>query len=251
MGRLHGAWYAGWQGVDVSSGVAAGKQGRPAGSNGPVETSARRVSANLGFHETKKKTVSENTARITASNVLHCELQQIRSSRLERLEAKENIRDPANSLIGLAFSGGGIRSATFNLGILQGLARLGLLRKFDYLSTVSGGGYIGSWLMAWMHHQKIGIKEVERKLAPAAYVPQKVTEAPELRFLRNYSNYLTPRTGLLSADFWAFLDLRNTFLNLIIPLLALLSLLLPRSIVYLPLVLDRFDDWGYGLAWLN
>ena len=59
--------------------------------------------------------------------------------------------------------------------------------------------------MAWMHHQKIGIKEVERKLAPAAYVPQKVTEAPELRFLRNYSNYLTPRTGLLSADFWAFL----------------------------------------------
>src|SRR5437016_13983197 len=80
--------------------------------------------------------------------------------------------------------------------------------------------------MAWMHHQKLGIKEVERKLAPAAYVPQKVTEAPELRFLRNYSNYLTPRTGLLSADFWAFLAsyLRNTLLNLIILLLALLSL---------------------------
>jgi hypothetical protein len=47
-------------------------------------------------------------------------------------------------LMGLAFSGGGIRSATFNLGILQGLAKLGLLRKFNYLSTVSGGGYIGS-----------------------------------------------------------------------------------------------------------
>jgi len=149
--------------------------------------------------------VNENAARITVSDVLHNELQQIRSSRVERLEAKENTRDPANSLIGLAFSGGGIRSATFNLGILQGLARLGLLSKFGYLSTVSGGGYLGSWLMAWMHHQKIGIKEVERKLAPAAYVPQKVTEAPELRFLRNYSNYLTPRTGLLSADFWAFL----------------------------------------------
>ena len=201
-----------------------------------------------------KKNVNENAARITVSDVLHNELQQIRSSRVERLEAKENTRDPANSLIGLAFSGGGIRSATFNLGILQGLARLGLLCKFDYLSTVSGGGYLGSWLMAWMHHQKIGIKEVERKLAPAAYVPQKVTEAPELRFLRNYSNYLTPRTGLLSADFWAFLAsyLRNTLLNLVILLLALLSLLLlPRAIVYLPLFLDRFDDWGYGLAWLT
>lgn len=42
-------------------------------------------------------------------------------------------------LVGLAFSGGGIRSATFNLGILQGLAKKNLLNKFDYLSTVSGG----------------------------------------------------------------------------------------------------------------
>jgi kumamolisin len=225
-----------------------------AGRSGPAETRARVRSTDLAFHETNKTTVNDNVPRITVSHVLDNELQQIRSSRLERLEANENTRDPANSLIGLAFSGGGIRSATFNLGILQGLARLGLLRKFDYLSTVSGGGYIGSWLMAWMHHQNIGVKEVERKLAPAAYVPHKVTEASELRFLRNYSNYLTPRTGLLSADFWAFVAsyLRNTLLNLIILLLALLSLLLlPRSIVYLPLVLDRFDDWGYGLAWLT
>src|SRR5450759_3803289 len=48
--------------------------------------------------------------------------------------------------LGLAFSGGGIRSATFNLGVLQGLSELGLLPFIDYLSTVSGGGYIGSWL---------------------------------------------------------------------------------------------------------
>ncbi len=47
---------------------------------------------------------------------------------------------------GLAFSGGGIRSATFHLGVLQKLAEYGLLKQFDYLSTVSGGGYIGSWL---------------------------------------------------------------------------------------------------------
>src|SRR5712692_4362151 len=47
-------------------------------------------------------------------------------------------------LAGLAFSGGGIRSATFNLGVIQALSKMGLLRTFDYLSTVSGGGYIGS-----------------------------------------------------------------------------------------------------------
>src|SRR5205823_2118706 len=55
--------------------------------------------------------------------------------------------------VGLAFSGGGIRSATFNLGFLQGLAALGLLKKFDYLSTVSGVGYIGSWLAAWIRRE--------------------------------------------------------------------------------------------------
>src|SRR6185312_6157726 len=43
----------------------------------------------------------------------------------------------------LCVSGGGIRSATFALGVIQGLAKLG------YLSTVSGGGYIGSWLSSW------------------------------------------------------------------------------------------------------
>ena len=50
-----------------------------------------------------------------------------------------------DDLIGLAFSGGGIRSATFNLGVLQALADAKLLAKIDYLSTVSGGGYIGSF----------------------------------------------------------------------------------------------------------
>ncbi|AHF00018.1 patatin-like phospholipase domain-containing protein [Thioalkalivibrio paradoxus] len=51
--------------------------------------------------------------------------------------------DPA---VGLALSGGGIRSATFALGVLQGLARRRHLGAIDYLSTVSGGGYIGAFL---------------------------------------------------------------------------------------------------------
>ena len=54
----------------------------------------------------------------------------------------------------LCISGGGIRSATFALGALQGLAELGILENFDYLSTVSGGGYIGSWLTAWKERWK-------------------------------------------------------------------------------------------------
>ena len=54
----------------------------------------------------------------------------------------------------LCLSGGGIRSASFALGVLQALASYGLLRHFHYLSTVSGGGYVGSWLSAWRSHER-------------------------------------------------------------------------------------------------
>ena len=146
-------------------------------------------------------------------------------------------------LTGLAFSGGGIRSATFALGILQGLARLNLLSRFDYLSTVSGGGYIGSWLAAWVKHER-NLANVERQLkphrceqataervllqprrrieamqerAPADHQPDAayfgrgrvVEEEPEpINHIRSYSNYLAPRPGVGSADTWALRDLR-------------------------------------------
>jgi hypothetical protein len=67
---------------------------------------------------------------------------QIRARRIEALP--EHLRQHGHFGIGL--SGGGIRSATLNLGILQGLAERGMLPYLDYLSTVSGGGYIGTWL---------------------------------------------------------------------------------------------------------
>ncbi|HEX3145040.1 MAG TPA: patatin-like phospholipase family protein, partial [Pyrinomonadaceae bacterium] len=64
----------------------------------------------------------------------------------------------------LCLSGGGIRSGTFALGLLQGLARYGLLGQFDFLSTVSGGGYIGSWLTAWIHRHPRGLAGVSEEL---------------------------------------------------------------------------------------
>jgi hypothetical protein len=68
-------------------------------------------------------------------------------------------------LAGLAFSGGGIRSATFNLGILEALAQTRMLHKFDYLSTVSGGGFIGSWLSRWIAVHPNGVLGVEDEIA--------------------------------------------------------------------------------------
>jgi hypothetical protein len=57
-------------------------------------------------------------------------------------------------LTGLALSGGGIRSATFCLGVLEEFEQRNVRGVFDYLSTVSGGGYIGSWWSAYLSRKK-------------------------------------------------------------------------------------------------
>ena len=89
-----------------------------------------------------------------------------------------------DGLVGLALSGGGIRSATFNLGILQALQRIGLFRCIDYLSTVSGGGFIGACLSSCLksNPKKFPFEHVQGKPEPAPF-----------RHLRNNANYLAPK----------------------------------------------------------
>ena len=127
----------------------------------------------------------------------------------------------------LCLSGGGIRSAAFALGVLQAFAthprpdpsgpasidsaEKSLLAKFHYLSTVSGGGYIGSWLSAWRMSKPFA--EIWAYLVSR---PQGAgTEPAPIRWLRSFSNYLTPKIGLTSADTWAAAALwvRNLILN--------------------------------------
>lgn len=148
----------------------------------------------------------------------------------------------------LCLSGGGIRSATFALGVLQGLARRGLLDKFDYLSTVSGGGYVGGWLSAWIHRHKEGVAGVMRELQTSP--DMKLAPEPDpVQHLRSYSNYLTPRLGFFSADTWtlAAIILRNLILNwLVLVPMMLLVLALPR----LAVAVMRFDPAASGAPWL-
>jgi hypothetical protein len=66
----------------------------------------------------------------------------------------------AHGLAGIAFSGGGIRSATINLGIAQALHGAGLFRHFDYMSTVSGGGYLGSSISTLMRFKTPPVSEI-------------------------------------------------------------------------------------------
>ena len=121
----------------------------------------------------------------------------------------KRVEELATPLAALCLSGGGIRSAAFALGIAQGLAKREILDKFDYLSTVSGGGYVGGFLAAWI--DRYGFKDVQDQLSGKE--PMR-TNSP-LRYLRNYSNYLTPRTGLFSADrlTMGVIYVRNLLLN--------------------------------------
>src|SRR6476620_4663660 len=144
-----------------------------------------------------------------------------------------HIHDLPQKRTALCLSGGGIRSATFALGVLQGLARLSLLKQFDYLSTVSGGGYIGSWLTAWIHRHPGGVTGVTEELRRSPSNTQDPEPKP-VNWLRRYSNYLSPRLGLMSVDTWTLLGtyLRNLTLNwlVLVPLLATV-LLAPRLLL--------------------
>ncbi|HEY0178463.1 MAG TPA: patatin-like phospholipase family protein [Dokdonella sp.] len=146
---------------------------------------------------------------------------------------------PESATVGLALSGGGIRSATFSLGVLQALAVRERLHSIDYVSSVSGGGYIASWLSAWI--ARAGIVEVEKALAKSPETCHH--EPPEVVWLRRYSNYLTPRVGALSLDALAVVAtyLRNVLLNMSILVLGVAALL-AAPIAALPLIvaLTRF-----------
>ena len=147
----------------------------------------------------------------------------------------------------LAFSGGGIRSATFNLGVLQGLAKAGLLPQFDYLSTVSGGGYIGAWFTAWIKRDGLLLK-VQDRLNPEKTTDPRGEEFRPLRWLRMFSNYLAPSNNIMSTDSWTIgvTWLRNTLLNQVIILLLVMAVLLAGLVGYIfwsrPIVNQYIDQ---------
>jgi GNAT superfamily N-acetyltransferase len=134
--------------------------------------------------------------------------------------------------VGLAFSGGGIRSATFNLGVLKALHELGLLKHVDYLSTVSGGGYIGAWWTAW--RARWGKEFPEALPDPNAgknSKPEEMNREPEeVRHLREFSNFLSPRIGFFQSEMWN-------------AVMAVLSAVLPAVVVASSVIALAFLAW--------
>ena len=87
-------------------------------------------------------------------------------------------------LVGVALSGGGIRSATFCLGLFQSLARQRLASRIDLLSTVSGGGYFGGFFGAAFMRKDASAASVENELADNQSWP--------VRWLRDNGRFLSP-----------------------------------------------------------
>lgn len=88
--------------------------------------------------------------------------------------------------LGICCSGGGIRSAAFNLGALQSLDEAGLLRRADHLSAVSGGSYIASAYAVASRHSDPALLAERPAFAPGT---------PEERWVRNHCSYLANSFG--------------------------------------------------------
>ncbi|HYC06032.1 MAG TPA: patatin-like phospholipase family protein [Azospirillaceae bacterium] len=135
---------------------------------------------------------------------------------------------PRPKLAGLALSGGGIRSATFCLGALQALAHKNVLRAFDYMSTVSGGGYIGGSLSWYWGTRQGGLGPADFPFGtddPAApNMPSGQGAKRPLSHLRNRANYLMPGDGItIGSGVGAVL--RSSAVNLLLILGILFALI--------------------------
>ena len=109
----------------------------------------------------------------------------------------EPSRLPGDAL-GFGLSGGGVRSATFCLGLFQALAEASLLRKIDFVSTVSGGGYFGSFLgrlftRDWVKNVDDVEAAIRGKSTPRTAAEKRGWANRMFRWLRDNGRYLAPR----------------------------------------------------------
>ena len=162
----------------------------------------------------------------------------------------ERMRIGTTPKSGLALSGGGIRSASFSLGLLQALVVKGQFKKFDYMSTVSGGGYIGSALTWWLSQGLPLLPQEHASTSTTAGTtsnnfpfgssttgPNQESQNSILDFLRFHSSYLFPNHRLDSFSFMAVL-LRNVLLSLFIYLGLLVG-----AVFLLSTLILYFDLW--------
>jgi len=153
----------------------------------------------------------------------------------------------------LAISGGGIRSASFGLGVMQALVAESLLKKIDYLSTVSGGGYIGSaltWFLKKGHPDgtPAGTESENFPLGQIGAAGRLKGRGRNmvLDFIWLHGNYLAPGNGLGTLSLFGIM-LRSMLLSLAVYLGVFTTgmWLLQKGGLFEPFSVDQF----LGVSW--
>jgi predicted acylesterase/phospholipase RssA len=181
------------------------------------------------------------------------EENQLLTERRRRLFGEEAAAKFDKTKFGIALSGGGIRSATINLGFLKTLNKFNILEKADYISTVSGGGYTGSYIQATLRDADYAIRQAK----PAANNTEEEKEAykelfeeQKITHLRNYGDYLIPGQTKWQK-LWSTLVLSIGFL--VSWVMSLLSLIITAACIYILLKvltsLSLLDDQQFLLNW--
>ncbi|MBI3546315.1 MAG: hypothetical protein HY081_06940 [Gammaproteobacteria bacterium] len=175
-------------------------------------------------------TLTPSLHRAAEANELQEWLQQEQDIVAQR---KRGAQSAEKSTVGLALSGGGIRSATFCFGILQVFERQRLTKHVDFLSTVSGGGYAGAAYSAWRLRQTLAQQAAQAPTHDAISVKKNPPGSWEelLPHLRKFSNYLSPSLGIGSPGTWRIIatmvrNLTIHWLALIFAIVLAFSLLL-------------------------
>lgn len=129
--------------------------------------------------------------------------------------------DVHGDAVGLALSGGGIRSSTFALGVVEVLARKGMLKDVDFLSTVSGGGYLGSFITTVLDDPDKDVTLTPEK-GKRPFGAEGDHESTVVRHLRNHSKYLS-EGGLHTVFRLGFVLMYGLFASLVLVLPALMT----------------------------
>lgn len=145
----------------------------------------------------------------------------------------------AEVISGFAVSGGGIRSASFGLGVMQALVANKQLHKFHYMSTVSGGGYLGSAL-TWALHQDPQANTSD-KFPLGARGSADTKENKRLNFIRQHSSYLLPDNSIGAVSL-AGIVIRSTFISLFVytALLTVVMVLFKWGRLFCPIDLSEW-----------
>ena len=107
------------------------------------------------------------------------------------------IETPDENAVGVCCSGGGIRSAAFNLGALQALQEQSILGNAKYLAAVSGGSYIAAGF-SMVAHRWSG----KEQPGPSSQGTTTPTRASWMRTIRRSSRRPRSSTSATAAPTW-------------------------------------------------